>query len=83
MLKYLFVVHYNTASGEDPGALLKALGDDEEDVRLEHGDAANLADPLVVPVSQPPHELELELIQSQMAQKPMLRGEVGARAWRV
>ena len=25
-------------------------------------------------------ELELELIQSQMAQKPMLRGEVGARA---
>ena len=28
-------------------------------------------------------ELELELIQSQMAQKPMLRGEVGARAWRV
>ena len=28
-------------------------------------------------------DLELELIQSQMAQKPMLRGEVGARAWRV
>jgi hypothetical protein len=28
-------------------------------------------------------ELELELIQSQMAQKPMLRGEVGAHAWRV
>jgi hypothetical protein len=28
-------------------------------------------------------ELELELIQSQMAQKPMLRGEVGARALRV
>ena len=28
-------------------------------------------------------ELELELIQSQMAHKPMLRGEVGARAWRV
>ena len=27
-------------------------------------------------------ELELELIQSQMAQKPMLRGEVGARALR-
>jgi len=25
-------------------------------------------------------ELELELIQSHMAQKPMLRGEVGARA---
>ena len=24
-------------------------------------------------------ELELELIQSHMAQKPMLRGEVGAR----
>ena len=29
------------------------------------------------------HELELELILSQMAQKPMLRGEVGARALRV
>ena len=28
-------------------------------------------------------ELELELIQSQMAQKPVLRGEVGARALRV
>ena len=28
-------------------------------------------------------DLELELIQPQMAQKPMLRGEVGARAWRV
>ena len=28
-------------------------------------------------------ELELELIQSHMAQKPMLRGEVGARALRV
>ena len=28
-------------------------------------------------------ELELEIIQSQMAQKPMLRGKVGARAWRV
>ena len=28
-------------------------------------------------------ELELELIQSQMAQKPMLRGEVGVRALRV
>ena len=27
-------------------------------------------------------ELELELIQSHMAQKPMLRGEVGARALR-
>ena len=26
-------------------------------------------------------ELELELIQPQMAQKPVLRGEVGARAW--
>ena len=26
-------------------------------------------------------ELELELIQSHMAQKPMLRGEVGARAY--
>jgi hypothetical protein len=30
-----------------------------------------------------PPELELELIQSHMAQKPMLRGEVGARALRV
>ena len=30
-----------------------------------------------------PTELELELIQSHMAQKPMLRGEVGARALRV
>ena len=29
------------------------------------------------------HELELELIQPRMAQKPMLRGEVGARALRV
>ena len=28
-------------------------------------------------------ELELELIPSQMAQKPILRGEVGARALRV
>ena len=27
-------------------------------------------------------ELELELIHTQMTQKPMLRGEVGARAWR-
>ena len=31
----------------------------------------------------PDDELELELILSQMAQKPMLRGEVGARALRV
>ena len=30
-----------------------------------------------------PDELELELIQSHMTQKPMLRGEVGARALRV
>ena len=29
------------------------------------------------------NKLELELIQSHMAQKPMLRGEVGARALRV
>ena len=28
-------------------------------------------------------DLELELIQSHIAQKPMLRGEGGARAWRV
>jgi len=27
----------------------------------------------------PPTELELELIQTQMAQKPMLRAEVGMR----
>ena len=33
------------------------------------------------PVNEP--KLELELIQSHMAQKPMLRGEVGARALRV
>ena len=31
----------------------------------------------------PGDELILELIQSQMAQKPVLRGEVGARALRV
>jgi hypothetical protein len=30
----------------------------------------------------PPHELELELIQTQMTQKPMLRAEVYARALR-
>ena len=30
-----------------------------------------------------PFELELELIQPHMAQKPVLRGEVGARALRV
>ena len=30
-----------------------------------------------------PNSNELELILSQMAQKPMLRGEVGARALRV
>jgi len=30
-----------------------------------------------------PNELELERIQSHMAQKPVLRGEVGARALRV
>ena len=29
-----------------------------------------------------PRELELELIQTQMTQKPMLRVEVGARALR-
>jgi hypothetical protein len=33
--------------------------------------------------SKRPCELELELIQPQMAQKPMLRGEDGARALRV
>ena len=38
---------------------------------------------LAFPCDWLPLELELELIQSQMAQKPMLRGEVGARAWRV
>ena len=35
---------------EDPGALLGALGGDAVDERLAHGDAAYLADPLVVPV---------------------------------
>ena len=40
------------------------------------------------PVHQAPclsteRKLELELIQFQMAQKPVLRGEVGARALRV
>jgi hypothetical protein len=35
------------------------------------------------PVTDGRHELELELIQSQMAQKPMLWGKVGARALRV
>ena len=34
-------------------------------------------------VDSPVVKLELELIQSQMAHKPMLRGEVGARAWHV
>ena len=42
---------------EDPGALLEALGGDAVDERLAHGDAAHLADPLVVPVAQPPHRL--------------------------
>ena len=37
----------------------------------------------VAPPADKVRELELELIQSQMSQKPMLRGEVGARAWRV
>jgi hypothetical protein len=35
------------------------------------------------PPPAPRAELELELIQAQMAQKPVLRGEVGARALRV
>ena len=34
---------------------------------------------LVDPSAPSELELELELIQSHMAQKPMLRGEVGAR----
>ena len=38
---------------EDPGALLGALGSDAVDVRLEHGDTAHLANPLVVLVRQP------------------------------
>ena len=33
----------------------------------------------VLTVSFPSPELELELIQTQMAQKPMLRAEVGMR----
>ena len=37
----------------------------------------------IVVVAPGQSELELELILSQMAQKPMLRGEVGARALRV
>ena len=37
----------------------------------------------VRPALEAESELELELILSQMAQKPMLRGEVGARALRV
>ena len=32
-----------------------------------------------IPLDRCGNELELELIQSHMAQKPMLRGEVGAR----
>ena len=35
----------------------EALGGDAVDERLTHGDAAHLADPLVVPVAQPPHRL--------------------------
>ena len=42
---------------EDLGALLEALGSDAVGERLTHGDAAHLADPLVVPVAQPPHRL--------------------------
>jgi hypothetical protein len=38
---------------------------------------------MVIPRLLSQAELELELIQSHMAQKPMLRGEVGARALRV
>ena len=40
---------------EDPGALLETLGSDAVDVRLQHGDAAHLADPLVVPIREPPN----------------------------
>ena len=40
-----------------------------------------VGEPRPVPCTAP--ELELELIQSHMAQMPMLRGEVGARALRV
>ena len=32
--------------------------------------------------SRPASEVKLELIQSHMTQKPMLRGEVGACGWR-
>jgi hypothetical protein len=39
--------------------------------------------PAPVLLSHPGVELELELLQSHTAQKPVLRGEVGARALRV
>ena len=39
----------------------------------------SLADTGVLPRTQRHLELELELIQTQMAQKPMLRAEVGMR----
>jgi hypothetical protein len=42
---------------EDPGALLGALGGDAVYDRLAHGNAANLANPLVVPVAQTLHRL--------------------------
>ena len=37
---------------------------------------------LLIPAPRGPNELELELIQTQMAQKPMLRAEVYAHAMR-
>ena len=46
---------------------------------LRQGRAVSGKPTLVMEVS----ELELELIRSQMTQKPQLRGEVGACAWRV
>ena len=48
---------------------LEALGGNEVDERLAHGDAAHLADPLVVPVAQPPHRLCREAPRLAAAQQ--------------
>ena len=47
------VLRVRSVSRED--TLLKALGGNAVDECLAHGDAAHLADPLVVSVAQPPH----------------------------
>ena len=54
---------------EDARALLGALGGDAVDVRLQHGDAAHLAYPLAVSVSQPPHRLCREARRLAAAQR--------------